>query len=184
MINNYIHSQILKNIRIRNMILEEEITHLGEKYHLHYEDADNFDNLPPLACNQVYGLCFYGDKLVIAYNGPKQVWGLTGGHIEPGETFEQTLHREIREEANMEILSFQPLGWKRQTAIDGKFTYQLRCVCAVRPYGPFKHDPAGRIVRLALIDPADYKKYFYWGEISDYLIKRARVLAANLAEVD
>ncbi len=158
------------------MVLEEEITHLGEKYHLHYEDADNFDNLPPVECNQVYGLCFCGGKLVIAYNGPKQVWGLTGGHIEPGETFEQTLHREIREEANMEILSFQPLGWKRQTAVDGTFGYELRYACAVRPYGAFECDPASRIVKIALIDPADYKQYFDWGKITDYLIKRAQAL--------
>ncbi|MBI5733774.1 MAG: NUDIX domain-containing protein [Candidatus Kerfeldbacteria bacterium] len=158
------------------MVIEEEIDYRGEKYRQHYEDADSFADLPYSECQQVYGICFYGDKLVIAYNGPKQIWGLTGGHIESGELFEQTLHREIREEANMEILSFQPLGWKRQTAVDGTFGYELRYACAVRPYGAFERDPASRIVKIALIDPADYKQYFDWGKITDYLIKRAQAL--------
>ncbi len=164
--------------------MEEEVVHLGNIHHLHYEDADSFAGLPYKQCRQVYGICFDQDKLLIAFNGPKQVWGLTGGQVEAGESFEETLRREIKEEANMEVMSFRPLGWKRVTAKDGTYEYQLRYVCAVRPYGPFEHDPAGRIVRIALIDPADYKKYFYWGEISDYLIKRAWALVADLAKVD
>ena len=36
-------------------------------------------------------------------NSHAPFWSIPGGHIEPGETFEQTAIREIKEETNLEI---------------------------------------------------------------------------------
>ena len=70
---------------------------------------------------------------------------------------------------------------KKVSAADGTFDYQLRYAWAVCPYGAFAHDPASRIVKIALIAPADYKQYFDWGGITDYLIKRAQALILKIS---
>lgn len=158
-------------------ITENYIGKSGTAYKIEYSDADSFDHLPKDRVKQTYGVCFYENEMVIGYGGQKKDWGLIGGTIEPGETFEQTLKREIQEESNMEVLSSIPIGYQKVTTISNQsFVYQLRYACRVRPYGPFVSDPAESIVEIKLIDPAEYKKYFDWGKIGERIISRATEL--------
>ena len=153
----------------------------GVSYVFEYFDADSFDHLEYNLCRQVYGVCFYNGQMVIGYGGQKQDWGLIGGTIEKGETFEQTLKREIQEESNMEVLKCLPVGYQKMTDTrNGSYVYQLRYVCIVRPYGKFVEDPAGAITEIKLIDPKDYKKYFDWGKIGENIISRALKLLKDL----
>ena len=151
-----------------------------------YVDADNFDMLDKKLCRQSYGICFCEGKLLIAlgyYGGIDREWGYTGGRIEEGETFEETLRREIKEESNMEVISFLPIGYQKVTKKDGSFKYQLRYVCKVRPYGPFISDPAdGIISEIKLINPNEYKKYVNWGRIGDRLVARSLELLEKLSD--
>jgi 8-oxo-dGTP pyrophosphatase MutT (NUDIX family) len=143
-------------------------------YIFEYQDADNFENLEYEKCRQVYGVCFCNNLLVIGYGGNKKDWGLIGGTIEEGETFEQTLRREIQEESNMKVLSFKPIGYQKVINLkDQSFIYQLRYTCIVEPFGPFVSDPAGSITEIKLVSPNEYKNYFNWGKIGDRIISRA-----------
>jgi hypothetical protein len=143
-------------------------------YIFEYEDADSFEHLEYEKCRQTYGACFFDGMLVIGYGGHKKDWGLIGGTIEKGESFEQTLRREIQEESNMKILSFNPIGYQKVINLnDGSFIYQLRYACIVEPFGPFVSDPAGGVTEIKLIDPKEYKKYFDWGKIGERIINRA-----------
>lgn len=155
--------------------------HAGVEYVFEYQDADSFDHLDRDRCKQTYAVCFCDDKMVIGYGGTKDAWGLIGGTIEEGEDFEQTLRREIKEESNMEILALLPVGYQKVTDnLGNEPFYQLRYVCLVKPYGPFVTDPADGITEIKLIDPADIKQYFDWGNIGDRIIGRALELKNNL----
>jgi 8-oxo-dGTP pyrophosphatase MutT (NUDIX family) len=153
----------------------------GVEYIFEYSDTDSFETLDKSKCTQTYAVCYCGDKIVIGYSGKKQAWGLIGGTIEKGETFEETLKREIQEESNMEVLSVLPVGYQKVTDTrDGSIIYQLRYVCTAKPFGPFVSDPAGSITEIKLINPKDYKQYFDWGTIGDRIIERASELLPSL----
>ena len=162
-------------------ITEKYHGHSGVDYIFEYDDADSFDHLEKEKCRQVYGVCFCGNQMVIGHGGIKNAWGLIGGTIEAGETFEQTLKRENQEESNMEVLNQIPIGYQKMTDTrDGSFVYQLRYACLVRPYGPFIADPADSIIEIKLIDPINYKQYFDWGQIGERIIARALELKGDL----
>lgn len=145
---------------------------MGQVLGLEYHDAASFDELPNDKCRQVYGVCFAGGKLVIGFGGHKNGWGLIGGTIEPGETYRQTLDREIVEEANMNVLDASPIGYQIVTDAGGSSMYQLRYWCRVEPIGTFVADPDGGIKKIKRVSPTDYKDYFDWGQIGDHIVRR------------
>jgi hypothetical protein len=152
------------------MQIKEKMVYLCKTYNLVYEDADDFGHLPYKKCRQVYGVCFCDGKLVIGFGGRKNDWGLIGGTVEPGEKFPETLAREVKEESNMKVVKYWPIGYQKATEEDH---YQLRYACLVEPYGPFVNDPAGGVKKIKLIEPKDCKQYFDWGKIGDRLVNRA-----------
>lgn len=153
----------------------------GVGYIFEYHDADDFSELDPTLVRQVYGVLFVGDEIVIGFGGNKKAWGLIGGTIEKGETYVETLHREIQEESNMEVTSERPIGYQKVIDTrDGSHFFQLRYVCKGKPYGPFVLDPAGGVTEIKLIDPAQYKQYFDWGKIGERIIARALELKESI----
>ncbi len=163
-------------MQIKSQFTDKE----GKLAEVIYEDADSFDHLLDKKVTQTYGVCFGGDKIVVVYNSKNNHWILPGGSIEEGETFEECLRREIKEESNMNVLSFAPIGYQ-EVHFDGKIFNQLRYVCMVEPYGDFISDPDGSITEIKLINPKDYKQYFDWGEIGERIIERAIELKSKLA---
>src|SRR3989344_308929 len=144
----------------------------GTIAYITYEDADSFDHLLSKKVTQTYGVCFVGDKMVVVYSSKNNHWILPGGTIEDGETFEECLKREIKEESNMNVLSFAPIGYQ-EVLCEKKIIYQLRYLCIVETYGDFVSDPDGSITEIKLINPANYKEYFNWGEVGDRIMERA-----------
>lgn len=51
----------------------------------------------------VAGLVTNEEGKILLVNSPWRGWEYPGGLIEPGETFQEALHREIREEAGVEV---------------------------------------------------------------------------------
>lgn len=157
------------------MQIKETMIYLGKPYNLVYQDCDDFSDLPREKCAQVYGVCFYKDKVVLGFSRRMQKWSLIGGTIEPNETIQETLKREIQEESNMKLLQFWPIGYQKLVGSDDG--YQLRYACTVEPYGPFVEDPdAGEdngVDRIILVEPKEFNKYIGWGKIGDRLIERS-----------
>jgi ADP-ribose pyrophosphatase YjhB (NUDIX family) len=54
---------------------------------------------PRKSVTQVSGVCFTGSGKVVLAAGQLGTWALPGGHVERGESLEQTLAREVKEEA-------------------------------------------------------------------------------------
>ncbi len=140
-----------------------------------YKDIDSTEELGSNKPQQVHAYCFYQGKLVIVYTPRKAIWTPPGGGIEPGETVEQAVVREVLEETNMKVLKQHLIGFQ-EIYEPGKVVIQTRSVCIVEPNGPFISDPDGDITEIKLIEPSDYKKYFDWGSIGDRLMERAMEL--------
>ncbi|MFH1454857.1 MAG: NUDIX hydrolase [bacterium] len=160
-------------------LTNEYVDQSGVKCVFEYHECDSFGHLLSKKVTQAYGVCFVGDKIVIVYSSKNNHWILPGGSIEKGETFEECLKREIKEESNMRVISFMPIGYQ-EVRIEGRILNQLRYFCIVEPYGDFISDPDGSITKIKLIDPRDYKQYFDWGEIGDKIMERAIELKNNI----
>ena len=146
-----------------------------------YEDTDSFEFLDSKKVKQSYGVCLINGKMVIVLNGKKSTWGLVGGSIEEGESYEDCLKREIKEESNMKVIDFKPIGFQTVHMGDEVF-HQLRYVCTVEPYSDFVSDPDGKITEIKLVDPKDYKQYFDWGRVGDRIVVRALELKSKLTQ--
>jgi ADP-ribose pyrophosphatase YjhB (NUDIX family) len=119
----------------------------------------------------VHAFCFYKDQMVLV-NHPKNGWMPPGGGIEEGETYEEAVVREVKEETNMKVIHQEFIGFQDVYELE-RVVRQTRSFCIVEPYGDFVADPDGEIMEIKLIDPKDYKKYFDWGEIGDRIMQRA-----------
>lgn len=162
-------------------IIENYLGKSGVQYVLDYSDCDDFSILPYEKCKQVYSVCYVGNTIVIGYGGKKESWGLIGGTIEKGETFEETLKREVIEESNVQIEKSLPIGYQKVTDTrDGTFVYQLRYVSIGHVLDPFVSDPAGTITKVTFIHPDEYQTYFYWGKIGERIMERAKELRLKL----
>lgn len=59
--------------------------------------------MQPTHLVSVAALVTNDDGKILLVNSPWRGWEYPGGLIEPGETFQQALHREIKEEAGVEV---------------------------------------------------------------------------------
>jgi len=67
----------------------------------------------PPDCNQAYGICFVatGEILLVRLEG--DYWNLPGGGVEPGESLEEALRREVDEEACARVTDCSYIGCQR-----------------------------------------------------------------------
>ncbi len=145
----------------------------GQVYdYIYREGFDPMKDLEGKILQAVHGVCFYGDKIVIVYAKEKGYWSLPGGSIEPGETYEQAVIREIKEETNMKVLHQELVGYIDIYEKD-RIVRQTRSLCIVEPYGDFVSDLDGDITEIKLIDPKDIKEYFDWLKIGERIMERA-----------
>ncbi len=151
----------------------------GQTLPIIYRDLDSIDELKGRKVKGVHAFCFCGDKLVIVYSDVKGYWTPPGGGVEPGETVEEAIIREVLEETNMRVLKQKVLGYLEIFEPE-RIVTQIRSVCIVEPVGEFISDPDGDVTEIKLIDPKDIKQYFDWGEIGEHVLTRALELRNSL----
>ena len=90
--------------------------------------------------------------LLVRFDFPARVvWAAPGGGLEPGETHEQALARELREEAGLEVVDLGPWVWSRTHVIpflDGPADGQVERYYLLRTEA-FEPAPAFTVEQLA-----------------------------------
>jgi len=144
----------------------------GQIFDVVYREDNFLNNLNDKSLQAVHAYCFYKDRLVVVYADNKECWTPPGGGIEQGESVEEAVIREVKEETNMKVLHQEIIGYQDIYEPE-KTIRQTRSFCIVEPYGEFVADPDGDITKIELINPKDYKKYFDWSAIGDRIMNRA-----------
>lgn len=119
----------------------------------------------PQLTTQVLGLCFTPDGQILLVTSDDEAWTLPGGHPEPGETFEATLERELREEGCARLVACDYLGCQRvedpERPEGPDHYYQVRYWARVELY-PF--EPRYETVDRQLVSPAAFLDTLAWGD--------------------
>ena len=59
----------------------------------------------------------------------KGYWALPGGRVDPGETVEQTVVREVKEETGLDITVISKIGEYHEQGVQGGFEYDYYPAC-------------------------------------------------------
>ena len=152
-------------------IISSLVNSRGHELKVIYSEGDPLKDLEGKILQGVHAFCLCGSEMVLV-NHPKSGWMPPGGGIEAGETYEEAVVREVKEETNMRVIRQELIGFQDVCEEDGRIVRQTRSFCLVEPYGDFVSDPDGEITEIKLIDPRDYKKYFDWGIVGDRVMER------------
>ena len=144
-------------------------------FEMEWSDNTDFENLDNVIGAQ--GFVFNDEgKFCIIKLSCKKNWLITGGKPEKyDKSFEDTLIREVDEEADLEIKDIQRIGYSISYRKDNpeKKDYSLRYVAKVKKIKPQTIDPAyNEIPERKFIFPEEFDKYCCWGENGEFQIKK------------
>ena len=77
-------------------------------------------------------ITFPPDKILLIKRATvpfKGYWALPGGRVDPGETVEQTIMREVKEETGLDVAVISKVGEYHEQGVQGGFQYDYYPAC-------------------------------------------------------
>jgi 8-oxo-dGTP diphosphatase len=122
---------------------------------------------------------FPNDKILLVKRGTvpfRDYWALPGGKVEVGETVEQTVVREVKEETGLVIKIVQKIGEYHEYGVQGGIEYDYYPACfLVRPVGRSIERQKTEIEGISLFDLRNIPKtlaFVHSSMVDDYLRQR------------
>jgi len=127
-----------------------------------------------LAVTQVYGYCFDDEGRVLLIQDAEDRFGLPGGKPEGHETYEETLRREVIEEAQIILGDIKLCGYQLvegdRSRMNGAPYAQVRTVARIISILPAAQDPAtGWTYRRVVCPPAFVPDLLQWNRAAGTL---------------
>ena len=147
----------------------------GETFKTDWYDIGHVDDLPNVEWQQVYAVGNPDGKVPVVHYADTVVRNLPGGKFdEPGDTIERVLHREMKEELNMRVISWQPIGY--QFISNEKFgnAYQLRVYAELQKVGAFVSDPGGSVIGHSIVPIEELNQHISYGDIGERIVGMVR----------
>lgn len=135
----------------------------------------NKKDIPDLPWSQVYAVGNL-DGLVplVTSTTSAKPYNLPGGTVEPGESIEETLVRELIEECNMRVISWEPLGYQIIAEPGGKSVPQFRVYAVLEKIGEFVSDPGGGVISNSLVTIDEMESTLHYGASGEIMTKLAK----------
>lgn len=155
----------MNRIISQEKIFEEKTLWQDKEYFCEYIDSQDFSKIKPIT--QVQALCFLPTGEFVIFEDKNRKYGLPGGTVEKGETLDEALFRELREEAAVKPIKYGPLLYLRIVNLSEdsvKITYQVRYWALVDLLNEAVSDPDGKAIRRLLVNEEDLIKRLNWGK--------------------
>lgn len=114
---------------------------------------------------QAYGICFTEDQEIVLVSHDYRYWNLPGGGLNPTESLEEGLVREVMEEACASVIAAEFIGCQRvedpkHQDPNQRFHYQTRFWSRVELED---WDPKFEMVERKLVSPERFVRTLSWG---------------------
>ena len=132
-----------------------------------------------MSWNQIYVVGDLDGKTPVVFYTPPTKDNLPGGHVELGESLEQTLYREIKEEPNCEVVEWWPIGYQILTntseglayeSAKGR-AYQFRVFAKLKKLGEWQPDIGGSVKGYRLVDLENLTSCIGYGDVGERMVR-------------
>ena len=155
-------------------ILYGEFIHKNVKYHTDFYSLIG-QEVPDLPWSQIYIIGNFQNLVpIVKYAHASD--NLPGGGVKSHESIIQIISREAKEELNMIVKSWFPLGYQKVYDNQENTGYQLRVYAELEKLGEFTNDPDGSVIGYELINIEELNNHIHYGEIGDFLINQTKYL--------
>ncbi|MDA8611355.1 NUDIX hydrolase [Candidatus Pacebacteria bacterium] len=143
----------------KEITFEKAITYKKERCDVVHKNTTDFSEIPDHQIEKAHGVCIHNNKILLVLHPEWNIWSIPGGGRDEGETITETLKREVLEETNCKVLSWQPIAYQKIAASTGDLYYRALYVCDVIPEGDFVKDVAGNITEIKWVGFDEYENY-------------------------